>query len=395
MEEKKPKEFEIKPLGKWRRILLSLGDYFLTFIIAFTLFNVAVLPLARVICNTNKKSQEASQYENTANELLINKGIIFKSIDEEDTFINDVNYTFKVFLSYYAFDEENVDKVYTQYGHKSENEVIKQYYVTLKGDETGYLKAFQDVNEYGKNYKKQGFSFFEIGPNVNDVILKSEYKALLGSELLEAEDDSKYSKTMKQFRDNVFARLFYLNVYEDITKNDLVVDGVSYNDLLKKATKINSGLQWVAVVSALISPVLAWTFAYLIYPLVNRDNRTPTMSIMKLDRLNFNNLGPINKKIVLIQSFYGLIVSFSYVIILPMIYFSFQYIFNLPVLFIVSACSLAIILALFLTILFNQFNRSGSDVLTFTVVVPTSELDNLYKEQLDEGRLSSQRDDGE
>ena len=393
MKEKKQKEFEIKPLGKWRRILLSLGDYFLTFIIAFTLFNIAVLPLARVICNTNKKNQEARQYEETATQLLIDKGIIFKSVDADPTFDNDVNYTFKVFLSYYAFDEENVDQKYTQYGHKSENEIIKHYYVTLKGDEAGFLETFKTVNEYGKNYKKQGFSFFEIGPNVNDVTLKSEYKSLLGNELLETEDESKYSKTMKQFRDNVFARLFYLNVYEDITKNDSVVEG--YNDLLKKATKINNELQWVVVVSAIISPVLAWTFAYLIYPLINRDNRTPTMSIMKLDRLNINNLGPINKKIVLVQSFYGLLTSFSYLILLPILYFSVQYIFNLPILFVLSACSLAIILALFLTILFNQFNRSGSDVLTFTVVVPTSELDNLYKEKLDEGRLSSQRDDGE
>ena len=393
MEPEKKKVYEIKPLGKWKRILLFLGDYFMTFIIAFALFNLVVFPLAKVIIRSDTKNAKSNEYEKTANQMLIDKGLLFASVDSDPTFINDVNYTFKVFLSYYAFDDESVDETYKQYGHKENNEVIRNYFVGLKNDEASYIAAFKENNQYCEEYKKQGFSFFEVGETVDSIKLKSSYKSTLGAELLEQKDEDKYTDTMKQFRDNVFARLFYMKVYDEIVKNDLVLDGVSYNGLLAKIDKIDTELQWTAIVSVLLSPVLAWTFAYLIYPLINHDHRTPTMSIMKLDRLNFANLGPINRKVVVVYSFYALLASFSYIIFLPTLYFGFMYIFNLPVLFIANAVSLAAVFAMFLSILINQHNRSGSDILTFTVVVPTAELDNLYREKLEDGCLSSQGTD--
>ena len=394
MEEKKePKVFEIKPLGKWKRILLFLGDFFLTFIIAFALFNLAVFPLSKLIMGTDKKNAKSAEYEIAANNILIEKGLLFAAVDEDPTFLNDVNYTFKVFLSYYAFDEETVDKNYSQYGHKENNEVIRNYFVKYKNDEAAYLKAFNDNNQYCAEYKKQGFAFFEIGETIDSIKLKSEYKTALGAELLEKSDESKYTTTMKQFRDNVFARLFYLDVYDEIKQNDIKSGDTSYNALLKKMDQIDTELQWITIVSTILAPILAWSFTYLAYPLINRDHRTPTMSIMKLDRLNFGNLGPIGPKVVVVYSFYALLASFSYLIVVPALYFGFSYIINLPVLFIINLVSIVAILAMFISIFINQHNRSGSDILTFTVVVPTSELDNLYREKMEDGRLSSQGND--
>ena len=132
MEEEK-KVFELHPLSKWKRILLSLGDYFIAFILSFALFNLVVFPLAKVICKTQDKNYQAEKLEEKANKLLIDYGIIFESAG--DTFEEHVDYTFKVFLSYYAFDEETVDKNYSQYGHKENNEVIRNYFVKYKNDE--------------------------------------------------------------------------------------------------------------------------------------------------------------------------------------------------------------------------------------------------------------------
>ena len=105
MEENKENIIEIKPVTKWKRLLAFLGDYFVAFIISFTLFNIAIFPLAKLIFNTQKQNEEAVALEEKANNILKDSGYIFVPASGS-SFEEDVNYTFRVFLSYYAFDEE-------------------------------------------------------------------------------------------------------------------------------------------------------------------------------------------------------------------------------------------------------------------------------------------------
>lgn len=386
MSEKKTKVVELRPLGKFKRILLFLGDYFITFIFSFILFNLAVFPLAKVICKTNQKSQEIANLEKASNDLLIGSGILFEDPEGTFEFKEHVNYTFKVFLSYYAFDDENVDTNHPQYGHKEENEVLRHYYVTYMHDTTdgaaSYLADFANVNEDG---------MFTVGETINDIKLKSDYKELLGTELLEQTDESKYSVNMTNFRDHVFAKLFYLHVYEDINTNDFVKDDISFKGCLNRIGEINNYLKWVATWPAIISAVLSWGIVYLMYPMINRERRTMTMSVMKLNKLKMVSMVDINRKDVALQSFYNLLLSMSSVLFLPVLYFGFAYCFNLPLLFILTSISIVLTLTSLFFVLFNEHNRSGSDVLTFSVVIPTEEIDNIYKEKLsDERSVSSQ-----
>lgn len=392
MSQEEKKVVELAPLGKFKRILLFLGDYFIAFIFSFILFNLAVFPLAKVICQTNKKAEEIAQLENNSNDLLISSGILMRYEDKEDptyvpSFDEHVNYTFKVFLSYYAFDEETPDSKYVDYGHKESNEVIKHYYVTymhnVSDANASYLEDFKSVNEDG---------LFAIGETVSDIKLKDDYKELLATELLEVTNESKYSANMKIFRDKVFARLFYLHVYKDIQENDFTKEGyLSYNQSLQRIGEINNYLKWVATWPAIISAVLSWGIVYLLYPMLNGERRTMTMSVMKLNKLKMVRMVDINRKDVALQSFYNLLLSMSSVLFLPVIYFGFAYCFNLPLLFIITLISLILTIVSLFFILFNEHNRSGSDILTFSVVVPTSEIDNIYKEKLeDERSVSSQ-----
>ena len=370
MEEVEQKVFELHPLSKWKRILLSLGDFFICFIISFALFNLAIFPLAKVICNTQAMSENAEKLEDKADDLLINNGIIFRS--GGTTFEAHVNYTFKVFLSYYAFDEEMPSTANPQYGHKIENEVIRTYFINIKDNEPLYLQYFNEVNFDG---------MFIIGDTASSVTLKSEYKDLLSAELLEVTDESKYSTNMTNFRDHVFARLFYLDIYKDIQKNDFKVNGESYLGYLEEVKNIMVALQWVATASALISVLLGWAVVYLVYPLINSSRHTITMSIMKVDKLKVPSLQMINRKNVLLQSFYYFVLALSPLVMLPVLFFGIAYSLNLPLLVVFSAISLGLAIISLFVILFNQYNRSGSDVLTNTVIVPTSELDSLYLEQ--------------
>ena len=198
---------------------------------------------------------------------------------------------------------------------------------------------------------------------------------------------------MLNFRDKVFAKLFYLHVYQDIQDNDFVKDEVSFKENGEEVERINEYLKWVPTWSAVISAVLAWGIVYLLYPMINGERRTMTMSVMKLNKLKMVRMVDINRKDVLLQSFYYLLLSCSSVLFLPVLFFGFAYCFNLPLLFIITAISLLLSIVSLFFVFFNEHNRSGSDILTFSVVVPTSEIDNIYKEKLeeDERSVSSER----
>lgn len=374
-EENKVKVINLNPLSKWKRILLFLGDYAITFILSFIFFNLAVFPLGKLICQTEKQSLKAVEYQEKANDLLIEGGLIFDDSIRDDNFENDVNYTFKVFLSYYAFDsEESPDKSNPQYGHKAENEVIRNYFLNHLHNEADYLAAFKDVNSKD--------NMFDIGETAYDISLKKDYKLLLGSELLEISDESQYSTQMTNLRDHVFARLFYIYIYQnDILENDFVINDRSYLGYLNNSKKIYENLNWVPVVCSFISVVLSWAGVFLIYPMINEERRTPTGSVMKSNSLSFKRLSAIDRKIVGIQSFYSLILNLSIMIFLPVLFFGLPYCFNLPLLFIFMVISFSLMLVSLFFVLFNEHNRSGSDILTSTVIVPASELDELYKNE--------------
>ncbi len=374
-EENKQNVIELKPLSKWKRFLLFLGDYFLAFILSFILFNLAVFPLAKIICDTQKQNEEASRLENSAIVMLKDAGFIHMPNDSS-SFESSVNYTFKAFLSYYAFDEETPDTTYPQFGHKIENEVIRHYYENVIKSTEQYIIDFKEVNVD---------NMFDIGDSVDSIVLKSDYKVKLANELLEVVDPDNYSLAMTNFRDNVFARLFYLKVYAHIQENDYVKDGVSYNSLLQQATDIRTSLNWVASVSTIISITISWGLLFVLYPLINKEKRTITMSAMQLTKLHYKSLSQIDNGIVMIQSFYHFVILLSSLVFLPILYFGIGYSFNLPLIFILSVISLGLIIASGFFIIFNEHNRSGSDIITNTVLVPTSEIDRLYIERLENG----------
>lgn len=380
-ETQEKKTIELKPVGKWKRILMFLGDFFIAFIISFILFNAAIYPLSSSIAKTNKKNEEAETHVTNALNVLVDRGVLFVDKEKKHNLNNDVNYTFKLFLSYYAFDDVDVDATHPQYGHKIANEVIRTYYVGILNDEQKYLDAFNTVNKTDE--------MFEIGNNKDSISLKKEYKEILGLELLQIEDESKYSQEMTNLRDHVFGQLFYIHMYRHIQANDLKSGDTSFNTCMKLADDLYKKMQWTPVISSLISMFLGWLVAFIIYPMINKERRTITMSVMKLDNIDFRNLNTVSRGRLIIQAFYSLLFQMASLLFLPMLYFETYYVFNLPFLFILTVIAFALMLGSLIVLLFNQYNRSGRDVLSYSVVIPTKEIDNLYKEKLDEGRISS------
>lgn len=375
--EEKNNVIELRPVSKWKRFLLFLADFAIAFIVSFALFNLAVFPLAKIVFDTQKQSESALLLEKEANEMLVSGGFLFAP-NEGASFEDSVNYSFKRFLSYYAFDDATVDEAHQEYGHRLENETILTYYQNVINDTNKYLVDFKEVN--------QEDDMFVIGETINDIALKSDYKVSLANELLEVSDESKYSTAMTNFRDHIYAKLFYLKVYQHILDNDYVKDGVSYNNCLKEARKIMDSLQWVVSGSALVSIFLAWGITYLIYPLFSKDHKTIGMAMMRISKLHYKSLSPIGKSHVVISSFYAFLFLMSFAVFLPILFFGLSYSFNLPLLFILGIISLVLMIAGGMFIFFNEHNRSGSDILTNVVLLPDSEIDNMYKAQFDDGK---------
>ena len=377
-EENKANIIELKPLSKWKRLLVFLGDFAIAFLSAFILFNLAVFPLAKIICDTQNKSEKAAYLEQEALNMLRDDGYLYSpNKSRTASFEESVNYTFKVFLSYYAFDEETPDPNDTQFGHKEENEVIRSYYKNVINDTVSYIADFKEVNAKD--------DMFVINEDVTSIALKSDYKSMLKDEFLEVKDESKYSKAMTNVRDHVFAKLYYLHVYKHITDHDYVKGDKSFNAYLNEAKQITKSLQWVASGAALVAIILSWAIVYVTYPLANKENRTITMSIMSISKLHYKSLGPIDKKCVMIQSFYHFVFLISGSLFMPILFFGLAYSFNLPLLFVLSAISFGLMIASGVFIIFNEHNRSGSDILTNVVLIPNSEIDNMYKVQFEKG----------
>ena len=329
-----------------------------------------------MVFGTQKQSEQALALERKATKLLVDDGYLYAP-KEISSFEEDVNYTFKIFLSYYAFDDEVADSNHQEYGHKLVNEVIRKYYEDVIKNPSSYINDFEEVNTDG---------MFDIGATVDDIALKSDYKTMLANELLEVSDESKFSEAMTNFRDHIFAKLFYLKVYAHITTNDYVKDGVSFNKCLEEARDIMRNLQWVATGSVLFSTLLTWSIVFVIYPLVNKDHKTIANSAMHISKLHYKSLGPIGKSSVMIQSFYQLLFMLSSTLFLPILYFGFSYSFNLPLLFVFSVISIVLMIASMMFIFFNEYNRSGSDILTNIVLLPDSEIDMMYRVDINDGQ---------
>ena len=370
MEEKKERVIELRPLSKWKRLLVFLGDYFVAFILSFILFNLAVFPLAKIICDTQTHSERAAYLEQQALNMLKDDGYLYAP-SAAASFEDRVNYTYKVFLSYYIYDDVKENGL----GHKDENEVVRMYYRNVIKDESLYIKDFKEVNTD---------NMFIIDDSALSIALKDEYKTTLRNELEEKEEEN-YSITMTNVRDHVFARLFYLHVYNHITEHDYVKGDKSFNSYLKESAEIMKTLQWVATGSVVVAVLLSWGIVYVIYPIANKEKRTVTMSALRLSKLNYKMLSPITNKDIMIQSFYHFILSMSSMLFMPILYFGMAYSFNLPLLFILSVISLGLAIVSGIFIITNEYNRSGCDILTNTVLVPTSEIDDMYRERLEDG----------
>lgn len=364
------KTIDIVPLPKGRRVLLFLADLFLNFILSFVILNLLVVPLGKVFTSFDAKTIQYNNDITNRAVVLYTNGVVIDSGDvDKGNLIYNVSFSYYCYLSYYCYDEESpANLTHAQFGHKTENEVIRHYFIDLINDEAKYVSFLL-------TYKAD--KYFSIAGSV--LTLKDEYKTQIAPYFKVGEEASNLGK---EYIDSIETAIFYplySEVMNLIGQKDLVSGAFSYNGLTKSIKSYETYLNTFITVTAFIAFAISTAAIYLIVPLCNRSRRTVAMMILKIDRVSFDKLTIAKKYDCVVSTIYSLITNMIVVFFIPMLQTTIYELFNIPVLYIFGLLSVAFMLGSLIFLLFNSFNRSLFDYLTRTVYLKSEELDKIYR----------------
>ena len=365
------KVVNVLPLGKGKRILAFLADFFINFILAFLLFVIAAFPLGKVITNFNVKQTSYLQNLDQRAEVLIGSGLI---IDSKDVDISDVQYnldfTSDCFLSYYAFSEETPSNAkYNQFGHKEANQVLHTYFLSILNDEEKFISLFDKYNEKHAYFTR----------NDTTITLDAEVVAQVAPSFIKNESVSKLGKTyISNIKNTVFLPMFS-EIMESIRQNDLVYNGVSYNEVHNAVLKFETFVRTMITYTSLITVFISTTILNFLIPALNRNRKTLGMMVMKIERVNIRTFNHLKKRELALSLVYQLFVVFLISFFIPMTTISFAEMFRIQLLFFISGFSLFMMILNLIFLIFDQYNRTLFDRLLSVVYMSNAELDDIYR----------------
>lgn len=376
--EEKKQPVDIFPLGKGKRMLAFLADFFLNFILTFVLFNAAAMPLTNLAFGANARQARSDNAAKEQFEVLYANKIMFYEDEAQDKYFynKDVEITLNSYISYYGLNEEDKIPGHPQYGHKLENEVLLHFYKDIRNKFDTYKSSLEKFNdEYG---------YFVI--NGDNITLKEEVRHDIRLSFLSPSDMSEAGKLALGRIQDYFLNA-YGEVFSDIQKNDLtykkVVDHqettISYLALKAIVDDCEKKMQTQIIVAVVISYILSSLVIYLVIPLLNKDNKTVAMILMHVERIGTNNLFFLKKSESALLLVYSLVFNLPVMFFMPMTQVDFSYLFNITPLMSTLMIGLFSWIVSFLVIMFSAFNQSLSDKLSRSVLISESDLDAIYR----------------
>ena len=364
--ENTPREVEIHPAKKWKRTLLYLGDMMLSFITCFVLFSAIVYPLSMVFVKYN--AAETVQAGQERDNILYYHQLLFYKDEEFEqyNFTDDLKYTYNRFLAYYAFSSEDpiVDSSHPEYSHQDENEIIKTYFVNIRNDTLTYVNLYKEYDD-----------FFVVDGQNNISLLDSVQESVRyyfdPEEKLESDDYKNLSEVFAA----MYSKIISTIMKEDLTYTDVNMAHHSYIKCQNIIDTNASIYNWRMSISLMISFILSTFIIHILYPLINKRRHTPLMSIMQLDRLGVDNLKTLGKLETAFSGVYPLVFDLPYILFVPLSYTTILTIFDLPLIFILFLIGLLLIVISLIIMLIQPFNRTASDLLSRSIIVPSEDVD--------------------
>lgn len=363
---------EIYPIGKIKRILLFLADYFLSFILGLFLFSFAVFPLGKIAGNYEQLAQtKANDLEKQLN-LLYDQGLLFYEGEEKGSFSANLITSTDKFIAYQLDPSIKADNVFYT------------YYVGMKNEASLLIQEMKSLDPLTSENAGTYFSYDQLDinglPKMQAAILE-EFKPVTDPK------DTLGEGAQKDY--DSFVSGYFTALYQKMIKR---VNGASYDDqngkdfslasypvLTGEIAKAEQSMNLTIEISAGLAYLVTSLLYFLLWPLIAKRGRTPSMMVMKIERMESERLIPLSKGEIAIQFAFSLLFNLSYLLFLPAGYIQFTALFGLADLFIVSLLSLLLGLISLGFLLFGSFNKTLVDFLSKTSLIPEESYDDICK----------------
>lgn len=360
--ENEPKYIDLHPLKKGKRVLVFLGDFFLTFILSLLLFHIGTYPLGRLIVNYNGQLTSLREAQTRRDKVLYDHELLFVrdggNKGYEDFELN-LTYTSEQFV--HSF----LDDTFSSY------EVFRNYFLGVAGDNEAYVSFYHRLDE------KYGFLEFQG----NTVALKAEYKeefapAFDPQDTMSAKGQGDY----EVFENKIFAQ-GYARLLDTLYENDLQSEGISYAENQKVVQEVLTNGRRLIVTCSLVTFLFSWILMHLVIPLFSSKRKTIGMMMMRVERIHKKTFDTLSIPMAYLNAFYSLAAYAFMPLFIPWGSTNFNELFALPILFPLALFALAFLLGSLGFLLFDGYNRTLGDFLCQSYCLSNEDFDILIRER--------------
>lgn len=354
MKKKTTQYIDLVPLGKCRRILVFLADFFIAFILGLGFFSLACYPISKTFPSVKEANRIEREGQEEKRNLLFDNGLLSKA---EERKIDDTSsireYSSTLFLKGQLSDKSN--------------DYFSNYYIGIRKRSR---KELLDIYAHTSSNV-----FFETD---GDTLKRKDKYREEFLPLLDSKDErTEGGKSDLSYFKNSFFATRYGNRLKD--REDTSHQGeffTLFQNAAKKRKQGEKSFSRSIVISTYVSFIISSLVLFLIVPLILPRGKTLGRMARKIDRVNrtgFTVLSRLKRCYVFILN---TLFSLGYLVFLPCFYVSFTQLFSFSSLFFsIGGIILDILSLIFLV--FNGFNRCFTDWLSSSVLINSSDYEHL------------------
>ncbi len=359
------KTIDVYPLSKGKRMLLFLGDFLLAFILAIFLSNVAAFPIGKAITGFDSKEDKYVQDSQDRYAILYDNHLLYNDAAEnKNNFEENAQYTYQLYLTYYLSEENPAYEVFENYYSQFPN---------------------RDGLSLAEIYEKYDRAdLFEVNADGEQKISLTDESAELLSPILDSKD--KMGNEGQSLFDRGFTDTFipiYNLMLDDIEANDLrsplPAPSRSYNQLSAEIMDFESYNTNLAIACSAIAFAVSCAVLFFAYPLINQKGRTPTQSIMKIDRADKDSLKLLKRPIRAIYGLYQTLLTLPCLLFVSIPTVNIGTAFSIAPLTGISFSGLILVLCSMFFVIFDKYNRGLSEFFTVSIALKEEMLDEVYR----------------
>lgn len=341
-------------------MLAFLADAALLFLCSFAFFHLAYYPIISTATSLSSSQEEYVEAMNKRDNVLYGSNLLFYDESSSDktatSFSTNLSYTCDCYIKLLCGKGE------------SKYDAFNNYYSLIKGDQSKYLSFMKQ--------RDSSTSFFDFSstPKLADAYIE-EFLPFFeegNSPTKKGQDD--YSSFQKDF-----FLPSYSVMLEDIKTNDLVYEGISYKAEQSVVEGFKNKVNVVVCSSAGGAYLTSLLLLNIVVPLISKTRKTLGLIFLKEERVDANRLIPIKRSKLILTTVYTLFFSSFFVFLLPWPVISFNELFTIPALWIISLISLILDLVSLGFLLFDQLDRTLTDKLTLISYIDEESMDAIYR----------------